>query len=336
MLVALSLRFDIGPVVLVVLFLLGVELRVFSFGIGYSDVGAVTRAAIDVVMNGGNPYGVGYDVSTPPGASFPYGPLALLWYLPFQDTRLVEMAVSIAILGVLALRGRTLGLAIWATSPIFVQLAGDGSNDTSAGLLILAALVVLERLPIAGALLLGLAAGFKVYALAWLPPVFAWTGLTVLLAGMAGAALVWLPAILMWGADAILRSFQLTDINKDQPYYSLAEALSHFRIRPSKQLMTVTAYVWGTLTAVASLFVVRSFKGVVVGGIVIFTATLFTGWWSTAAYLAAIAPVLCWYVDFWLGPSGDDADDDPTRVRWPGDPVGRLKSSVNRRWPVAP
>jgi hypothetical protein len=271
-----------------------VELRVFSFGVGYSDVGVVTRAAIDLVLQGGNPYGVGYDVSVPPGASFPYGPLALLWYLPVQDVRVMEMAVSIAIVGLLAVRGRTLGLAIWATSPIFVGLASDGSNDTSAGLLILIALVVLQRLPLLGALLIGLTAGFKVYALAWLPPIFAWAGMSALLAGVVGAALVWLPAILLWGGGNILRSFQLTDVNKNVPYYSLADALGHFSIRPSKALMTSSAYVWGALAAIASLFVVRSFRGVVVGGV-----------------------------------------DDPTRVRWPGDPVGRLTGVVNRLLPVA-
>ena len=46
-----------------------------------SDVLDVTAAAIDRVLAGLNPYGVGYEQSRPPGSPFPYGPLALLWYV---------------------------------------------------------------------------------------------------------------------------------------------------------------------------------------------------------------------------------------------------------------
>ena len=34
------------------------------------------------------------------------------------------------------------------------------------------------------------------------------------------------------------------------------------------------------------------------------------------AYLAAVAPILCWHLDDWLGLGG--------RVIWPGDPVRRV------------
>ena len=332
---ALSLRYDVGPLALAALFWVGLEMRVFSFGVGESDVSTVTRAAIDLVLKGGNPYGHGYDVSFPPGASFPYGPLALIWYLPFRDPRVLEVAVSCLICGVLAIRGRPLGLAIWATYPAFVTIASDGANDTSAGLLILVALVVLERSKLLGAALIGIAAGFKVYALAWLPPIFGWAGLTALLAGLIGAIVVWLPAIVLWGPDNILRSFQLTDINKTSPYYSLAHALAYLNQRVDRGLMTAAAYIWGALTALATVFLVRSHRGAVVGGVLVFVVTLYSGWWSTAAYLLAIGPVLCWYVDVWLGPRAEDEDSDPTRVPWPRDPIGRLVGAINRRWPVA-
>jgi hypothetical protein len=335
-LLIVCLRFDVGPALLLVLFVVGVELRVFSFHIAGSDVSAVTRAAIQLVLQGGNPYGVGYDVSVPPGASFPYGPLALLWYLPFRDPRVLEVAISCLICGLLAVRGRPMGLAIWATFPAFVALASDGANDTSAGLLILVALVVMERLPVVGAGLIGVAAGFKVYALAWLPPILAWAGAWAFIAGVASAVLVWLPAVLLWGAGNILRSFQLTDINKNLPYYSLANALQYLRVNADRGLITAAAYVWGALAALGTLFLVRSHRGVVVGGALIFVVTLYSGWWSTAAYLLAIGPVLCWYVDLWLGPtSAETGDSDPTRMRWPTDPIGRLNGAINRRWPVA-
>jgi hypothetical protein len=330
-----ALRFDVGPLALIAMFVAGIVLRVFAFGTGRSDVGLVTRAAIEFFAQGGNPYGIGYDVTIPPGAPFPYGPLTLFWYMPFSDPRVLEVLVSVVIAGVLAVRGRPLGLAIWATFPAFARIVSDGSNDTSGGLFLLVALVVLERLPLLGAALVGIAAGFKVYALAWLPAIFAWAGVSAFIAGLAGAALVWLPAVLLWGAGNILKSFQLTDVHKNSPYYSLSHAMTYLGLPVNKQLMTLAAYFWGALAALASLFAVRSHRGVVVGGVVVFFVTLYTGWWSTAAYLLAIGPVLCWYVDVWLGPQpGEDGDRDPTRTRWPGDPVGRFTKFVDRRWPI--
>jgi len=55
-------------------------------------------------------------------------------------------------------------------------------------------------------------------------------------------------------------------------------------------------------------------------------ALRYAGYWSTYAYLAALAPVLCWYLDGWVGLEAG-------RVRWPGDPVGRLSGWVDARWP---
>jgi hypothetical protein len=335
-LLVVSLRFDIGPLALVGLFVVGAELRTFSFGAGVSDVGAVTRAAIDLVLHGGNPYGIGYAVTNPPGAPFAYGPLTLLWYLPAADPRVLEMLVSGLIVAILAVRGRPLGLAIWATAPVFVQLASDGSNDTSAGLLLLIGLVVLERLPRAGAFLVGLAAAFKPYALAWLPPIAVWAGVGALASGIVGAAVLWLPAIIMWGAGSIAHSFQLSDSTKGTPYYSLGEVLALLGLSPRQDLLDTYRLVAGGLTAVIASVFARSHGAVVVAGTLIFIVTLYAGFWSTAAYLAAIGPVLCWYADVWLAPLAGRGDDDldPTRIAWPTDPIGSLIDEVDRRWPV--
>src|ERR687895_500515 len=89
-------------------------------------------------------------------------------------SRMVELLASFVILGVLALRGRPLGLAVYALAPTLISTASDGSNDTSGGLFILVALVVAMRAPMAGAVLLAVAAGFKPYAAAGLPPLLAW------------------------------------------------------------------------------------------------------------------------------------------------------------------
>jgi hypothetical protein len=45
------------------------------------------------------------------------------------------------------------------------------------------------------------------------------------------------------------------------------------------------------------------------------------------AYLAAIAPIVCWHLEDWAG-LGE------RRVRWPRDPVGHLTVRVDRRWPI--
>ena len=65
----------------------------------------------------------------------------------------------------------------------------------------------------------------------------------------------------------------------------------------------------------------------VVAGLLIYLVTLYTGFWSTFAYLASIAPIVCWNLDEWVG----SADG---RIAWPGDPVGRLTAWADARWPV--
>lgn len=321
---ALSLKFDVGPLAVAALVIAGIDLRIEAIGQGFSDVSVVVQAAIQQFLAGGNPYGIGYAVSNPPGAPFAYGPLALLWYMP-TEPRIIEMSVSFLILGLLALRGRPMGLAIYATMPILVGLVSDGSNDTSAGLLLLAGLVVMDRLPRAGAFVLGLAVAFKPYALAWAPPMAVWLGASTLLPLLVGAGIFWLPALLVWGPGSILRSFQLADAIHTGPYWSLGRILDRFG-GASPGFLGMFRFVAGGLTALAVLPFARSHRAVVVGGTLIFLATLFSGYWSTFAYLAAIAPVCCWYLDDWLGPS-------ETRIAWPADPYGRLTAAIDSRWP---
>ncbi len=328
-LLALSLRWDIGPLALVGLFVVGLELRYFSFGAGVSDVGQVIRGAIDVALRGGNPYGIGYDPSRPLGEPFPYGPLALLWYLPAPDPRVLELLISNVIMAVLLIRGRPLGLAIWATSPMLVQLASDGSNDDSAALLLLVALVVLERMPRAGAALIGVAAAFKIYALAWLPPVLIWAGGEAFVIGAATTALGWLPAVVLWGIGPIIQSFQLSDATHQVPYYSLGQALTQLGLPADKGPLNLFRFAAGGLTTIITSALARSHAAVVIAGTLIYLVTLYAGFWSTAAYLVAIGGVLCWYLDVWLGP------ETGARVRWPGDPVGRLAAWADNNWPAA-
>lgn len=324
---ALSLRWRIGPLAVTVLLLLGLALRSVP-STGFSDVLTVTEAAARELIAGGNPYGHGFDVSVPPGAPFPYGPLALLWYLPSLDQPgHLELVASFVVLGLLALRGRPLGLAIYAFTPAFVVAAGDGSNDTTAGLLILLTLLVAVRLPVPGAVLLAAAVAFKPYALAWLPGLLAYGGVVApVLAFAAGSALLWLPALAAFGAGSMLESMRASEDLHGRAYYSLAYALGAPQWLPVAFWQGLRVAV-GVGLALANLLFVRTAAGLVIGGALVFGATLFLGWWSTFAYLAAVAPILCWHVDDWLGLGAQ-------RVVWPGDPVRRVTTWADQRWPV--
>jgi hypothetical protein len=320
-----SLRWDVGLAAVALLVFAGVVLRYDARFHSFSDVLTVTRAAIDLVLAGGNPYGHGFDQSVPPGAPFAYGPISLLWYLPFRaDPGGFEFVVSLATLGVLALRGRVVGLAIYATLPALVSSAGDGSNDTSMGVLLLVALLVSIRSPRIGAVLLAIAVAFKLYALAWVLPLIGYAGASVLLPFIVATVICWVPALVSWGAGSIAWSLQRADALHPSPYWSLAYGLQR-QIQLPEQSWSTIRYASGVFVAALSLVLVRNDRGFILAGAAVFLATLFLGWWSTYAYLAALAPVICWSLDDWL---------ELGRVRLPYDPVGQLAAAIDRRWPV--
>ncbi|MEA2621459.1 MAG: hypothetical protein QOH61_369 [Chloroflexota bacterium] len=320
-----SLRWQLGLLAVAVLVVVGVILRLDTIGHAFSDVLTVTRAAIDLTLAGGSPYGHGFAESTPPGAPYAYGPLALLWYLPSRaEPYKLELLVSLALLAVFAVRGRILGLAVYAALPPLIVTAADGSNDTSAGLLLMVALLVGLRAPRAGAVGLAIAAAFKPYALAWLVPLAAYGGIAVLLPFLVASIGLWGPALVLYGPSNVLRSFQRADAIHEVPYYSLAYALADRRSIP-EQVFSALRFALGATLAVVTVPMIRSGRALILAGVAIFLGTLYLGWWSTFAYVAAIAPVLCWHLDDWLG---------LPRVVWPGDPVGALSRWVDERWPL--
>ena len=219
-----SLRWQIAPVAIVVLLLAGLALRSAAVGGGWSDVLVVTRAAIETMLDGANPYGIGYAQSVPPGAPFAYGPVALLWYLPVAtEAGRLELLLTMGLLAVFALRGRPLGLALYATLPALLVTSTDGSNDTSAGVLLLVALLAAQRRPVLGAVFLAVAVAFKPYALAWLLPLLAYGGVAwPLIAFVATSAVAWGWAVIAWGPAPILDSLRRADGLHAQAYYSLA------------------------------------------------------------------------------------------------------------------
>ena len=137
-----------------------------------------SQAAVRWSSAGGNPYGIGYPESFPPGAPYAYGPIALAWYWLAVEVAQGASSCSLAcgMVAILGVRGRVLGLGIYAVLAPLLVTAADGSNDTSAGIVLLIALLVAQRSPIAGGFLLAIAAAFKPYAAAWLPPLMAYGG----------------------------------------------------------------------------------------------------------------------------------------------------------------
>jgi len=324
----ISLRFRIGPAAILVMVVGGVVVRLVLIGASSSDALIVTAAAIERVLGGAGPWGVGYPETIPPGAPFPYGPLALLWYLPARSLpAIMEVGTATAILILLGVRGRPVGLAIFAFAPMLTVLATDGSNDTSASILLLGAILVLQRSRAWGGAALAIAAAFKIYALAWLPALL-WFGRVPALAGFGLASIaIWLPAFIAWGPGAFLESFSMSQRVHPQAYYSLGQALRGVGLRIDPVAIDRARLVLAAMVALVGAALARSGRGVVVAGLAVFVVTLFAGWWSTFAYLAAIAPIVCWHLEDWTG-LGE------RRVRWPSDPVGRFTARVDARWPI--
>jgi hypothetical protein len=321
-----SARWRVGGLAILVLLGVGIALRLQPAS-GFSDVLVVTEAAIREMLAGGNPYGHGFEASVPPGAPYAYGPLALVWYLPsLDDPRSLELVADGIVLVALAVRGHPLGLAIFATMPALIATVADGSNDHSAGLILLVALLAAVRWPVGGAVLLAVATAFKPYALAWLPGLVGYAGAIGPLLGFAAASIaLWAVPTLTWGVEAMLWSFRRADAVHAQPYYSLAYALGgEWLPQPAWQGLRLAA---GLLLSVLSLPWARTAAAFVLLGSLVFATTLFLGWWGTFAYFAAVAPILCWHLDGWLGLGGG-------RVMWPGDPVGMVSTWLDRRWPI--
>src|SRR6266487_3300418 len=94
-----------------ILLVAGIALRLGVANHRASDVLDVTGDAVRQALLGLNPWGHGYQISRPPGAPFPYGPLEILWYTSsVGDPRELELFISCAVLALFAVRGRPVGL----------------------------------------------------------------------------------------------------------------------------------------------------------------------------------------------------------------------------------
>jgi hypothetical protein len=300
-----SARWQLRWVPVLAIILCGVGLRWAMSNVESSDVADVTTAAIRTALHGWDPYGIGYQASRPVGASFPYGPVALLWYLPiFRDPTQIESMVSLALLGffgVRAAQGRPLGLVVFALAPPLVLASVDGSNDTSAGLLILVALALAAKRPVVGAAALAVAVAFKPYALAWLPPLALWAGLPVLIGFVAASVLAWSPVLFIWGVDSYLKSLAMAQqTHLREAYWSVAAIWNGIDPGTAPRALETIRYFLSGAVAVLGGMRVRSIDGVILVGTAAFVIAQFGGYFGSYVYIAAVAPVLCWRVDDWL------------------------------------
>jgi hypothetical protein len=282
-----------------------ISLRWSTYGRVASDVTDVTRAAITTALQGGNPYGIGYAVSNPPGAPYPYGPVDLAWYAPFVGNPiLLEVLVSVGLtlyFGLRAANGRPVGLALFALAPPLVLTSVDGSNDISAGLFILIALAVAGRRPAAGAALLAVAVAFKPYAIAWLPPLVAWAGMPVVVAFLGMSVVAWSPVLFNWGVGSYARSLAMAqDTHLRQSYWSLGAIVDGVAPDFVARWLETIRYVAAGAVAIVGGLKVRSIDGVIAVGTVAFVIAQFGGYFGSYVYLGAIAPILCWRIDDWL------------------------------------
>ena len=258
------------------------------------------------MLAGGNPYGHGFAESVPPGAPFAYGPLALLWYLPSLDRPgMMELAGLV--------RGaRPAGPARSAPGP--GRLRGDpGLRGGRHGRLQRhhggpAA----PRGPARGAAL----ADRRVRC-CWPSPrpssPTPWPGCPGSSPTPAPSARWWpswwrrpWPGCRPWWRGVPSRcSGPSVGPTRSTPSrttrWPTAWAARSPCPRPPGRPLRVGA---GVLLAVLSLRLVRSAASFVIVGALVFGATLFLGFWSTFAYLAAVAPVICWHLDDWLGTRG--------------------------------
>jgi hypothetical protein len=308
-LIALTLiacaRWELRWVPVIAVIFCGVALRWSVSNITASDVSDVTRVAIMTMQEGANPYGIGYFISRPPGAAFPYGPVDLFWYLPFvHDPTQLEMLVSFALLGVFGVRaalGRPIGLVIFALAPPLVLASVDGSNDTSAGLFILIALALAAKRPALGAAALAVAVAFKPYALAWLPPLVLWAGFPAIFGFAAASFVAWSPVLLVWGPESYLRSLAMAQqTHLRDAYWSLASIWDGIDPGTAPRALETLRYFLSGAVAILGGMRVRSIDGVIVVGTAAFMIAQFGGYFGSYVYIAAVAPLICFRVDDWL------------------------------------
>lgn len=237
-----------------------------------TDQIAVSHAAWERVSSGlGGPYGVGYAETNPPGAPFPYGPLALIWWLPGP---VVEMAAAVGIMALLASQRALITLGIFAAWAPWLTL--EGVNDYSPSLLITMSLIGLKKWPVFSAALLAAAAALKPYAFAWFLPAMGYAGLRGALVLVAVTALLWSPLFLFWGGvGPFLETVRLA-------------GAAH----PVPNAMNLPLLRWLAIPLMGLSLVARRWDDMVLFGSAAFMVFLFLDRWASSSYWIAVIPIL--------------------------------------------
>lgn len=261
-----------------------VILRLAYVGIGFTDQIAVSQAAATRAFGGLSPYGVGYAETVPPGAPFPYGPLALVWWLPGPVIELV----AATLLMLLLIRERSwLTLGLFASVPFAVYLTTTGTNDYSPALLIAAALVAMRDRPYLGAGILAVAAALKPYALAWLPSLIGFAGWRAGLVMVGLSAVLWTP-LLAWGAGGFMRSIELS-----RSVHPLGE-----------NALNLPVLRFAAVPIAALGFLAKHWEAAVLVGSAAFVVYLFPDRWASLGYWLAVGPITGIALERWAFCSG--------------------------------
>jgi hypothetical protein len=248
-----------------------VYLRALYLGIPETcDQMAVSRAALGVIDGGGNPWGFGYAESVPPGAPYPYGPLAAFTSLLGVPG---EVAAMGAILVLLAWQRALLTLAFLGAWVAWIELGVCGINDQVPALLLLGGLLLLEKRRLSGALLVALSVGIKPYSFAWVPPLMGYGGLVVSLVLLGGVAVTWAP-LLLWGPRSYLDSIEMA---------------RGIHPRSENTLNMPALRILALPVAIAALLV-RSWSTAVLTGALIFMTVLFLDFWASFGYWLVVLP----------------------------------------------
>jgi hypothetical protein len=248
-----------------------VYLRALYLGLPETcDQMAVSRAALGVIGGGSNPWGFGYPESVPPGAPFPYGPLAAVTSLLGVPG---EVAAMGAILVILAWQRALLTLAFLGAWVAWIELGVCGINDQVPALLLLGGLLLLEKRRLSGAVLVALSVGIKPYSFAWVPPLMGYGGVIVSLVLLGGVAITWAP-LLLWGPGSYLESVEMA---------------RGVHPRSENTLNMPALRILALPVVIASLFV-RSWSTAVLTGALIFMTVLFLDFWASFGYWLVVLP----------------------------------------------
>lgn len=283
----------------------------------YSDVLRATREALNVfVLGHGNPYTHAYSSTYPVGSPFPYPPGEFLFYLPaylwFDDINRVDLLASVAITACIVLVGLRVGFGrvvvpamLYATWLYGSFHAGDGSNDTSAALLVVLAITLLalnERWPnrwlfVLSAITFGWAVAFKQFAVfvlvptvRYLAPQARWRPYLALAAGTIAAFA--LPFFVQDPGAFIGQQAAALTFHTQRSGVNIASALAGVGITPSASVFTAME-----LAAAAGLLLwtaitpFRSLGHVTLVGSLAISVVILLAWWTSQDYWLYIGSI---------------------------------------------